>query len=69
MTKPTPRDAAPGDVQRLQAINEVLYGTDDLGELPVDDALARLDEAHRVLVDALNPGAGQMEEPGSGMNR
>ena len=69
MTNPTPRDAAPGDVQRLQAIEEALAGTDDLGELPVDDALARLDAAHQVLTEALNPGSGRREEPGSGTNR
>ena len=69
MTKPTPRDAAPGDVQRLQAIEEALAGIDDLGELPVDDALARLDAAHQVLAEALNPGPGRREEPRSGTNR
>lgn len=69
MTNPTPRDAAPGDVQRLQAIGEALAGTDDLGELPVDDALARLDAAHQVLTEALNPGPGRREESGAGTNR
>ncbi len=69
MTNPTPRDTAPGDVQRLQAIGEALAGTDDLGELPVDDALARLDAAHQVLTEALNPGPGRREESGAGTNR
>ena len=69
MTNPTPRDAAPGDVQRLQAIEEALPGDDELGELPVDDALARLDAAHQGRVEALRPGPGQREEPGSGTNR
>lgn len=46
MTNSTPRDAAPGDVQRLQAIKEALVEIDDLGELSVDDALVRLDAAH-----------------------
>ncbi|WP_130873659.1 hypothetical protein [[Pseudopropionibacterium] massiliense] len=69
MTRPTPRDVAPGGAQRLQAIEGALAGIDALGELPVDEAFARLEAAHQVLADVLNPGPGRREEPGPGTIR
>lgn len=66
MTNPTPRDAAPSDVQRLQAVNDAMAGIDQVGELPLDDAFARLEAVHRALAEALNPGEERREETPGG---
>ncbi|MDO5094271.1 MAG: hypothetical protein Q4D79_12815 [Propionibacteriaceae bacterium] len=55
MTSPTPRSAAPGDVQRRQAVTEAMASLDDLAELPVEVALQRLEAAQQQLAAALNP--------------
>ena len=65
MTAPTPRSAAPGEVQRLQAINEAMRRLDEVGELPADEALAHLEEVHQVLAEALNPWAASQGHAGS----
>ena len=55
MTGITPRDVAPGDAQRLQTIAETMAGVEDLEELPVDEAISRLEAAHPALAGALKP--------------
>lgn len=55
MTGITPRDAVPGDVRLLQTIAETMAGVEDLEELPVDEAISRLETAHRALAEALKP--------------
>lgn len=55
MTSHTPRSVAPSDVRRRQAVSEAMTGLDDLAELPVAEALQRLETAQQQLAAALNP--------------
>lgn len=57
MTTPTPRSTAPADVQCRQAVIDAMADLDQLDELPVADALARLEAAQQQLATALNPQA------------
>lgn len=66
MTGITPRDVAPGDAQCLQTIAETMAGVEDLEELPVDEAISRLEAAHRALAGALKPETERRPGDGAG---
>ena len=55
MTGITPRDVVPGDVRRLQTIADTMAGVEGVEKLPVDEAISRLEAAHRALAEALKP--------------
>ncbi|MDO5067223.1 MAG: hypothetical protein Q4D96_08100 [Propionibacteriaceae bacterium] len=69
MTTPTPRSAAPGQVRRIEEVSEAMQGLGELEELPVAEALVRVDEAHQRLLSALNPDAMQPSLPRLGTSR
>lgn len=66
MTAPTPRSAAPSDVRRLQAVEEVLAALEGSEDAPLQDQVERLDDAQAALSRILNndPGVGQPGIPG-----
>ena len=67
MTGITPRDVIPSDVRRLQAIADAMAGVEGLEKLPVDEAIFRLEVAHRALAEALKPEAER--QPGGGADQ
>ncbi|RRD49277.1 hypothetical protein [Arachnia propionica] len=63
MTAPTPRSAAPAPVRRIEEVAEAMADLGEVSTMPVADALAQLQEAHRRLLVALNPDAVQPSLP------
>ncbi|HJE51807.1 MAG TPA: hypothetical protein K8V15_07495 [Tessaracoccus flavescens] len=66
MTVPTPRNAAPSDVRRVELVEEVMASLESLDDLPLEQQAAKLSEAQGILAGVLNndPAVTQLGLPG-----